>query len=246
MPNPRDWIALGTRLKNWSPPENAFDPSGKWNLVYDRHFLIPQRDGKPGGTHGGFLRLNFTPQAQFSQLQVVEKEKTGFTTLITRAHIKCAKDTLTTPQRWSLNCIWENPQKVVDNKEMDQQLSGHVDAKEIVYKGSKERRIPAPASWTSFWNLFAAIQLIPFKADNPLMFDMFESFDLHKAGQRLMYAGKHKVSLNKRELDLHVFEQTGRGIMPWHWWLDDNHRILLAAGNRRAYLLNQSGNGGKA
>lgn len=60
------------------------------------------------------------------------------------------------------------------------------------------------------------------------------------------YIGPQSITLGEKTLSLHVFEQTGHGVLPWRWWLDDQHRVLLAAGGRRAYLLTPSGKGGAA
>jgi hypothetical protein len=246
MPNPRDWTALDKRLDNWSPPQESFNPSGTWTTHYARHALIPQRDGTPGGGQVGSLHIEQKPQGDTIQLQISEKEKAGFTTLTTRVGVNCTDDALLTPRRWSLNCSWESPLAVVKTGEIDQQHTGRAEGKELVLNGTKQRRTPAPDRWTTFWNLFAAIQRLPFETGSTLTFDLLESFDQHKPGHRVTYAGRHAVTLKKQRLNLHVFEQTGRGIMPWHWWLDDKHHVILAAGNRRAYLLMQVTRGGEA
>ncbi|MDA3926997.1 MAG: hypothetical protein PF904_20170 [Kiritimatiellae bacterium] len=244
---PRDWSTLGKRLDNWSPPSGGFDPSIQWATHYARHSLIPERNGKPGGARAGALHIEYTlKNDDLVRLQVSEVEKAGFTTMTTQAGINCANNGLLTPRRWSLSCSWQNPLKVVKNSELDQQQKGHVEGKELVLQGSSERRVPAPRRWTTFWNLFAAIQHLPFDASATLNFDLFEAFDQHKAQQRITYAGRHPIALKNKSLDLHVFEQTGCGIMPWHWWLDDQHRVVLAAGNRRAYLLMECKQGGVA
>ena len=244
---PRDWSALGKRLNDWSPPSGSFDPSEKWSMHYARHILVPERNGKPGGAQAGALHIEHTLKNEsLVRLQVSELEKAGFTTMTTRAGINCANDTLLTPRRWSLSCSWQNPLKVVKNAELDQQQKGRSEGGELIFTATNERRCPAPRRWTTFWNLFAAIQRLPFDTNATLNFDLFEAFDLHKAEQHITYVGRHPVALKKQTFNLHVFEQTGHGIMPWHWWLDDQHRVLLAAGNRRAYLLMECKQGGVA
>jgi len=245
-PMPRDWSVLDKRLKEWLPPQGGFNPSGKWAMHYARHTLIPERNGSPGGAQAGSLHLEQKPQDNTLRLEVSESEKARLTTLTTKVEISCANNPLLTPQRWSLTCNWQTPLAVVKTSELNQKHTGHVEGDEIIFKGAKERRCPAPARWTSFWNLFAAIQHLPFEADSVLTFDLFETFDQHKPDQRITYAGKHPVDLGNQKMELHVFEQRGRGIMPWHWWLDDQHRVVLAAGNRRAYLLMECSQGDEA
>jgi len=35
---------------------------------------------------------------------------------------------------------------------------------------------------------------------------------------------------------LHSFEQTGDGILPYSYWLDDQHRLLAAVGGVRTFI----------
>lgn len=244
---PRDWAALGARLDPWTPPTGAFDPAGMWSLRYVRHALIPERDGGPGGGPAGALVIAQKPASEGWLLQATETVAAGFSSPTTAAEIACSRDALLTPQRWSLSVGWLSGQQAnIRPGELNQKRSGRADGKELVFQASKEHRRPAPAQWTGFWNLFAAVPRLPFDATSVLSFDLFEDLELQKPGQRLAYVGPQSVTLGSRMLGLHVFEQTGRGVLPWRWWLDDQHRVLLAAGGRRAYLLDAAAKGGAA
>jgi hypothetical protein len=234
---PRDWAALGARVNKWTPPDGAFEPAGAWALEYSRHSLIPSPDGATGGGVAGALSVRRVAADGAVSLAVTESAVAGFTTMTTTAQIRCVPGALLTPSRWRLVIQWEAPPPArVEPGELDQERSGLVEGGEIVFAGTKKRRIPAPARWTSFWSLFAVIPALPFEAGAPLEFDLLEDLELLKPGQRLAYVGRHDVEVAGRAMKLHVFEQTGRGVMPWRWWLDDSHRIVLAAGGRRAYL----------
>jgi len=248
MPSlPRDWAALHNRLEKWTPPQGAFDPVSAWTLRYARHGLIPERDGQPGGARAGSLTLTFSPSPLKRQLRAVETVTAGFSSPTYTAVMACADNDLLTPQSWTLQVGWQSGQLArMRPGEIDQTRSGRLDGKELVYKGATERRRPAPERWTALWNLFAAVQRLPFEASSTLAFDLFEELDLHKPGQRLAYIGPQSVSLGGSDRPLHVFEQTGRGVLPWRWWLDEQHRVLLAAGGRRAYLLESATKGGAA
>jgi hypothetical protein len=217
-------------------------------MSYVRHGLIPERDGAPGGTVAGSLKLAFDPASRVRQLRAVETVTAGFSSPTYTADMACLDNDLLTPQSWSLAIRWQSrPLAQMRPGEIDQKLAGRLDGSEIVYTaGARERRRPAPARWTALWNLFAAVQRLPFEASSSLSFDLFEELDLHKPGQRLAYVGPQTVVLNGAERHLHVFEQTGHGVLPWRWWLDDQHRVLLAAGGRRGYLLESAEKGGAA
>jgi len=246
MPKPRDWAALGGRLSAWIPPDGAFDPAGAWSLRYARHALIPELDGTPGrGALSGELLIEQNPAQDVIRLRATETVTTGFSTPTTVAEMSCAKDALLTPLRWALTIRWQTSAPgTVNSGELDQERSGRVEGHDLVFKATKEHRRPAPERWTAFWTLFAAVQRLPFENRSVLTFDLLEDLELFKGGHRLAYIGPQAVTLGEKTLSLHVFEQTGHGVLPWRWWLDDRHRVLLAAGGRRAYLLGTSVKGG--
>jgi len=245
---PRDWSVLGERLTGWIPPQGAFDPAGTWSLRYARHALIPELDGTPGrGAQSGTLLLEQKPEPETIRLRVTETVSTGFSTPATVADIDCSKGALLTPRSWSLTLRWQTsaPGKV-NPGELDQERGGRAEGTDLVFKAKKEHRRPEPERWTSFWNLFAALPRLPFETSSVLTFDLFDDLELFKPGHRLAYIGPQSVTVAEKTLPLHVFEQTGHGILPWRWWLDDQHRVLLAAGGRRAYLLDANAKGGVA
>lgn len=245
--SPRDWAALGPRLDRWTPPQGTFDPAAAWSLRYVRHALIPDPSGAYGGGPAGSLALDVKPDANAVALRAAEAVQAGFTIMTTEAEVICAPDALLTPRTWTLKVGWKaGPLSGMATDGMPQTRTGRADGKGLVFQANKERRAPAPAQWTGFWNLFAALPRLPFDAKSVLTFDLFEDLELHKPTQRLAYVGQQAVALSGRTFDLHVFEQTGCGVLPWRWWLDGQHRVLLAAGGRRAYLLDSTPKGGVA
>lgn len=239
---PRDWAALGARLDKWKPQEGPFEPAGAWNVEYTRHALMPSPDGTPGGGRSGSLSVRHLAGEGERALKVVETIGSGSGEMVTEADIRCGAAPLLTPRHWNLRIRCKTRVPVV-NGELDQDCSGRVDGREIVLVGRKERRIPAPVRWTSFWSLFAAIPALPFDARGALQFDMCDELDALKPDHRLEYVGEHAVTAGGWSRKLHVFEQTGRGMLPWRWWLDASHMVLLSAGGRRAYLLDRITNG---
>jgi len=246
-PLPRDWHALGGRLANWTPPQGAFDPLSGWSLHYARHALVPEPGGAPNGGLSGTLSVEQKPEGDTLRLKVIESVITCFSSPTTTAEITCAKDALLTPRRWSLSIRWQtHAPSTATPGELDQDRGGRSEGGDLVLKAAKERRRAAPERWTSYWSLFAAVPRLPFAASSVLTFDLLEDLELLKPGQRLAYLGPQPVKLGEKALNLHVFEQTGHGVLPWRWWLDDQHRVLLAAGGRRAYLLDAGAKGGVA
>ncbi len=90
----------------------------------------------------------------------------------------------------------------------------------------------------SDWGLFEAVQRLTFDPMSRLRFSLLDGLALLKGGQRILYAGKHRLHLAGATRVLHCFRQTGRGIPPIEYWLDDNHRLLLVVNVNRFWVLN--------
>ena len=110
----------------------------------------------------------------------------------------------------------------------------------IRWHRATERTMPAPERLTSNWSLLDALQRLAADDTQPLTFDMLEELDLLKPNQRLVRRHATEVELAGQPVRLEGFEQTGRGILPYAYWRDDQSRLLLAVGGMRACLWDAS------
>ncbi len=175
------------------------------------------------------------PAAAAGVLRVEEVTRVGFTTI--RLHAEIATDgvALWTPVAWRLSVRWTtNAPARARPGELDQDCAGRVHNGQLVWSAPSGRIRPAPQRWTDFWCLFAALS--PPHEPLPFEFEMCEQLDIWKPAQRLSDAGVHVVRVGGHERRWRVIEQTGRGVTPWRWWLDEGGRVVLAAGDRKAYL----------
>ena len=85
--------------------------------------------------------------------------------------------------------------------------------------------------------LLEAVQRLS-RLAQPVRFDMLESFITYKSNQELRHDGPVDLVLNGRSLCLNGFRQTGSGILPWHYWVDETKRLVFACGGLKAYALN--------
>jgi hypothetical protein len=141
--------------------------------------------------------------------------------LSTTASITCAADRIATPVEWTLR-------------------SAAMDGGKPTPETSVEQKVKRPGGGkpvTSNWTLLEAVQRLPFELPQPLAFEMLEDLDLVKPGQTLRAIAPATLEIGGRKTTLHGFRQTGRGILPTHYWLDDRHRLIAAAGALRAYVL---------
>jgi hypothetical protein len=153
------------------------------------------------------------------------------------ANVTCAADALCTPQSWDVRSVMLD-QKHRPVQDTEWRKRGKVDGGAIRYAGKAERRMPAPKAYTSNWSLLDALQRLPGDDAKPTVFDLLEELDLLKPHQRLAFYRVVEMELGGKKTRLHGFSLIGEGILPYEFWLDDQRRVLLAIGGRRAYVFN--------
>ncbi len=100
--------------------------------------------------------------------------------------------------------------------------------------GAGKQSFPVGERVTSNWSLFDAVQRLPEEAC--LHFTMLEDLRLLRREQRLAPEAAVELAFANRTVSLRGFRQTGEGVLPIHWWRDEQGRLLLALGNVRAYI----------
>lgn len=227
-------------------PTGPFDPNSNWDCAYT--MWNPARSKTAKSERLGSLRVRreFTADKNIRlQLTQVINMKGANGSGITKAGVTCAADDLSTPIRWTVESEVNDPQgKPVPYTKSS--ISGKASAGSILLHREKDSRIKASKLLTSDWSLLDAVQRLPFDS-RALEFDMLEELELLKPEQRISPGAAAEVELGGRKVTLHSFEQIGRGILPWTYWLDDQHRLIIAVSGRRAFLYNetQAGNGGQ-
>ena len=223
-------------LDNYQPPIGSFDPSAEWEHRYVMWIALRGNAGKswPGGALNIRRRLGESGRIKLEVDQVTSLRGPGGTGH-TRATLTCASDRLSTPQTWEIESeIVNNQGQSVDYTRV--KVNGEVASGKIVCRGAAERRMKAPKSFASNWSLFDAVQRLPLDA-KPISFDLLEDLELLKPNHRLEYRQSVELKLGERTARLHGFEQIGEGILPYMYWLDEQHRLLFAVGGLRTFLL---------
>jgi hypothetical protein len=223
-------------------PEGPFDPRGVWEHRYRVCVLVPERGAR--GEHPnpyGTLSIARKPSAadRFSLDVDFSISTRGPSGMRTRASLSCSADRLATP------LAWESRSDVVDKGKPVPEMSATETATfaggVLVRKRSRERKTKVPGPFTTNWSLLEAVQRMPFDDPARLTFDMLEDLDLVKPGQSLTAIGPVVLDFGPRKVTLHGFRQTGHGILPTHYWLDDQHRVVAVAGSVRGLVWAGSG-----
>ena len=215
--------------------EPEFSAGGKWVNTYSIwtcHGYLYH-----GNNALGYLRLERTPTEPVTL--AVEQEIVVAEGIVHRvnAEIRCSDGALASPRSWHIASTYVGPEgeklEAISTEE-DARVNGAVIEIEA---GGRTLTRKGSARLAADWCLFDAVQRLAFGADSVLEFDMLEGLSLLKGGHRLSYAGKHEVRLGVDTVALHRFQQIGHGVLPYEYWLDDSHRLMMVVTHSRAYIL---------
>jgi hypothetical protein len=236
---PHSLDIISDYLGGFQPPDGQFDPNGDWDHRYLMWIALRGPAGKSWA--GGALRIRRRAAAGGDvELQVSQMSRLhgGRDVGHTQATVMCARDTLATPRRWEIeSAILDEAGKPTPYTQT--RVSGEAVRGEIVLRGEGERRIRAPKPLTSNWSLFDAVQRLS-PDTHPLSFAMIEDLELVKRRQRIAPRDAVELELGGRRVRLLGFEQIGEGILPYTYWLDEQHRLLFAVGGLRTFLFDPS------
>ena len=137
------------------------------------------------------------------------------------ARIACARDAIATPRSWEYTSSFIGP-------EGDEMPNLRV-----------ERSVDTPPEGpvAAHWGLFEAVQRLPFEEGLEHSFDVLDCLDARKTGHTLRYDGAHEIRFGTDTQTLHRFVQTGHGALPFEYWLDGHHRLVLVVSEYRVYVL---------
>ena len=236
---PKMDIWLPAADEYYSPPPDDFDAAGSWKNSYVMLDSAAIRSGSKLRAEG-FLTIarRGSPNADKAGLKVewlLGEQYFGSST--GTAQVSCLADTLGTPVSWKLNSVsLDTNRKPVEVTRVEERAD--VTDGRIVREGRSAGNIELPGAYTSNWSLFDAVQRLGGKPIEPIEFDMIEDLDLLKPAQRLTYWGTVEVELGGRPVKLTGYRQIGRGILPYHYWLDESGRLILAHGGLRGFIFN--------
>jgi hypothetical protein len=218
-------------LDKFSPPAAPFDRNGAWRHTYA---IWLEDESDPNG----FLEIERKVSSAGISLKIesVVTQTTG-AEQSTKAEILCAPDLLCTPKSWRVeSMIVDAAGKPVQASRLAYSATAKGGVIEFQF-GNRKRQRKAPLPFTSNWSLFDAVQRMPGKDMQPLRFTLLEDLDLVKLNQRLLSCEPSAVkAAGGKQLTLRCFEQTGDGILPFRYWLNEQGRLLLALSGTRAYV----------
>lgn len=155
------------------------------------------------------------------------------------AEIQCQYDQLASPVRWRLSSRFIGSDGHSQD-ELSIQEKARIEGNAMILQtGSHTSKQKVSSRMTCDWSIFEAVQRLKFDKESSLSFDMLEGLSLLKQDQKLSYHGAYPINLSRKNGDLHRFDQLGDGILPYEYWLDNNHRLVAAVSMNKAYILDE-------
>lgn len=215
-----------------------FDPDGNWVNTYRVWICHGYRES--GNEEVGHLRIERTSGKSGKSFTLkVDQQIVNYEGALHSVHagIRCLNNRLASPVRWGLTSSFIGP----DGKRRrelgtEEKVQIKADAIEVETDRRTFKR-KGSTQLTSDWCLFDAVQRLAFEQDSSLTFDVLEGLSLLRQGHHLSYRGLYPININGKDLSLHWFSQLGHGLLPYDYWLDEHHRLLMAITLSRAYIL---------
>lgn len=234
-------------LNQVSTPRSPFDAAGTWIHTYDVFPVYGKLDVTGHAwskRHKGTLRLRREATSEggtrihvFSEVTFLDFGKLPTKHQRTKATIRCLADALATPVEWQLQSAAVSRHDASPMRFSEFEESGKLRGEAVeLSSGGRLRAFDVGDAVTSSWSLFEAVQRLPRGGSTELRFTMLEDLRLLRPQQRLVPESPAEVQFANGPETLYGFRQTGEGVLPIHYWLDEHGRLLLAIGNVRAYI----------
>jgi hypothetical protein len=212
-------------LRNFSPSSEDFKPDGNWINTY--RIWTCHGYHESGNENVGYLRIKRLIDSDNSIVLKVHQEVLQADALlnIVEATIECRNNQLASPIQWEVSSRF----RAADGN--------HISQLSCNDNGSDAER---SNKYTCDWCLFEAVQRLEFNRQTSLIFDMLEGLSLLKKDQHLSYRGLFPTKIGAENIPLHCFVQLGNGILPYEYWLDDHHKLLVVTSMNKAYIFDEN------
>jgi hypothetical protein len=223
------------------PPKlgSGFDPNGNWRHAY----RIYGNHGYYKSGNGFFGSLKITRSAlEDGKLDLKVAQQTEHTDNAEHrldANVQCRADEATTLVSWKLVSRFFARGKERAELGLTEEVTVNDGSLRVRCNGRDVVR-PGGKRLTSDWCLFDAVQRRPFDAEAFVSFDLLDGLTLRKPAQRLTYRGAEAFSVKGTKRKLHRFSSLGPGDLPFDFWLDEEHRLILVTSLCRAYILDEA------
>lgn len=226
-------------LSRFSPAKPPVRTNGQYRLIYDIihwNWILAQRGTFSNSVVGKIVIERKTDNGRVIY-EISQQVKIGGVDNFLEAQIICDADDYSSMRRWKLNSHYTNakgtPEPLSVLTENGRCNDGQIRIESGNYEYGFAAKNPVFTQWT--------IPDLLIRKANPSLnvtFDLLQDLSLFKANQSLNYDGPTPLKLgDTRTVTLQTFSQTGQGILPIHYLLDDQGRPQLITSSILSWAL---------
>jgi len=221
-----------------------FDPQGAFKHEYDLWITYGYFPDRRNRVVGGLKLSKASPDGGKFKLGVVQTFMNSQSVLHTlTASANCSHDQLARPRRWRLRSKFDQTKDTWQGIDKELRSKYEIDGTTLRVSTNDKTSSRKLQSWpTSDWSLFEAVQRFPFKSGFEVKCDLLEGLSVLRPAQRITYEGQITHQWGSGKVQLHYYRQFGQGMLPYEYYLDETHRLVMVVSGYRAYILK----GGKA
>jgi hypothetical protein len=200
---------------------------------------VDPKTGKSTNNVPGSLKIERSKRDGDVHYGVIQQTRFGGLGNIIEAQITCAADDLNTLKSWRIRTYSRNASgEKVPLSEMDE--TGENRGGEILIKGAEHHyNFVASHPVLSRWTLIDFLLRHTAKAAS-LTFDFLQDLSLFKPNQELNFDGTVEVTVeNEHKVRLNSYVQTGQGVLPVHYLLDEQNRPQLITSSIVSWALKE-------
>ncbi|MHC4169617.1 MAG: twin-arginine translocation signal domain-containing protein [Planctomycetota bacterium] len=229
-------------LRRFLPAEVPLGRSGNYRLTYDIvHWnWVGGRQGTYANSVLGQVTIERKADSDRVIYDVNQRTRIGGADNFLDARIICEANDLNSLRKWTLSSYSKSVKGQLDpHSKLDE--AGRCDDGRIRIESDDHNyefaaKNPVVTQWT-------VLDLLIRKA-NPTLdveFDLLQDLSLFKPNQALVYDAVTPLELRGgRTLELQTYSQTGQGVLPIHYLLDDHRRPQLITNSILSWALTQS------
>ncbi len=145
---------------------------------------------------------------------------------------------LSTPRQWSFQTqVFDETGQPIPEAGLQRRVLVEGGALRVTTGDAAQRSAPLPGKYTVNWALFDAVGRLPRGPFEPIRFTLVDHFDQVKPEQTLVFRRGIDTPIGGKTVRLWGYDQTGRGVMPWTYWVDQQGRTVLVQSGLETYML---------
>ena len=181
----------------------------------------------------GRLELRMESSANHARVNVLQTTRYSRPHNRLEAEIICNRDPLLSLRSWTLSA------RIEERDDCLYEVSGRREGDAVHIEDGLEERVfavegPLVCQWTSAFSTAASSEL-------PGRFGLLEDLLLYKPGQRLAREAAVVVPYRDREYKMTCYSQRGSGVLPLHYYADEQSRTQLVTQGALAWALMEAG-----